>query len=329
MTDGTIEAAGAVGPLDPEMERIVAIARKRPRGDPRTTPVAEQRRLTEIDSAMRARTLAAVATRDLRLPGLSGTLPARLYGDAAAVGDGLLLGLHGGGWTVGSVASWDDFARELGVRFGLPVLSLDYRLAPEHPHPAALDDALAAVDFVLMGGLGQPVAADRIAVVGDSSGAHLALATLLAGRDSGRPRLAAGILSYGCYAPDFDTASHRAFGADGRYLLSSEQMRWYWENLLGELPLDSVGTVAPLRMELGGLPPLFLDMASHDVLADDTRRLAARLAAIGAPHRFRPVEGVVHGYIRHFRDVAAARETIAAAARWLPEVAGIGRPNLG
>jgi acetyl esterase len=316
----------AVPPLDPEMAVMVEAGRARPRGDARTTPVDEQRRITEVESALRARTLAEVATRDVTVPGPAGPLLARLYGAADPADAGLLFMLHGGGWTVGSVASYDDFAREIAVRFGLPVLSLDYRLAPEHPHPAALEDSLAALDFVERGGLGRPVAAGRIAIAGDSSGAHLALATLLARRDAGAPKLAAGVLFYGCLAPDFDTESQRAFGADDAYLLSTDRMRWYWENLLGDLPLDGVGTVAPLRMSHENLPPLFLDMASHDVLADDTRRLAASLSAIGAPHRFRPVDGVVHGYVRHFRDVALARRTLDEVGRWLSETAGLGAP---
>ncbi|TBW35338.1 alpha/beta hydrolase [Siculibacillus lacustris] len=304
----------AADPLDAEMAAVVAALAAAPAPDP-DAPLAVRRRA--VDDAARdwvGADTVACPTRDLTVPGGDGEpCRARLHGTLDDDGP-VILHLHGGGWTFGSIDSHDDLTRRLAVASGRPVLSLDYRLAPEHPFPAPLDDALAALDFLERGGLGRPIAARRLVVAGDSAGAHLALAALLARRDAGRPALAAGLLFYGCLAPDFETASQRAFGADETFLLSTERMRWYWANLLGAIPAETTGLAAPLRADLAGLPPLFLDAASHDPLRDDTLRLAARLAAIGAPHRLQITGGVVHGYLRFARALAPARATIEAAA---------------
>ena len=254
--------------------------------------------------------------RDLDLPGPAGAIRARHYRPAGA-GAGLVIGIHGGGWTFGSLESHDRFFRLLALDARLPVLALDYRLSPEHPFPAGRDDVLAGIDTVLAGGLdGVAVSPDQIALAGDSAGAHLALAALIARRDAGAPALAGAALLYGCFAPDFDTDSHRELG-DGRFGLSTERMRWYWGNLLGGEPADTTGPVAPLRQTLEGLPPLYVTAAGLDPLRDDTITLSARLARAGVPHRFDCVPGVVHGYLQMSKELPAARMSIRAAGDWL------------
>lgn len=304
--------------VDPEMATILIAARQLPPRDYLGKPVAALRREVELGAAaLNAPDFPCAPIEDLIVPGSGGGRPARLYGPRPGSGDGILLYLHGGGWTFGSIDSHDGITRRLADACGLSVLSLDYRLAPEHPFPAPLDDALDAVLFLEAGGLGVPIPADRIVIAGDSSGADIALATLIARRDSGAAKLAAGLLFYGCFAPDFETDSHLAYGGDDRFLLSTGIMRWFWANHLGRLPLDTVGLATPLRLAYHDLPPLFLDAASHDPLRDDTLRLAASLARIGAPHRLNVTTGVIHGYLRYARDLPLARRTIAAAGAFL------------
>ncbi len=309
-------------PLHPVTAEILAEAAAMPRLDPETTPLAVQRRAVEMAAAAWSDPpfdLARVETFVIPTP--TGGMRARLYAPAGAARDTAILYAHGGGWTFGSIDTHDGLTRRLAAAARRPVLSIDYRLAPEHPFPAPIEDAASGIAFLEAGGLGSPVASSKITVAGDSAGAQTVLALLLARRDAGLPALAAGLLFYGCLAPDFDTAAHRLFGADERFLLSTERMRWYWSNHLGARAA-SPGLAAPLRAELHGLPPLFLDAASHDCLRDDTLRLAAKLTAIGAPHRLHLTPGVVHGYLRFAVRLPPAVETLAAAAAFLDETTG-------
>lgn len=313
----------AIPPLDPIVAEILAEAAAQPRLDPLTTPLDRQRRAVE---------LAAVAWNDppypcarvetLTVPTPAGVLRARLHVPDGAAADTAVLYAHGGGWTFGSPESHDGLTRRLAVLCGRPVLSIDQRLAPEHPFPAPVEDASAGLAFLERGGLGAPIDPARLAVAGDSAGAQTVLALLVARRDAGLPAIGAGLLFYGCLAPDFDTESHRLFGRDETFLLSSERMRWYWANHLAGR-LDDPGGAAPLRADLAGLPPLFLDAASHDCLRDDTLRLAARLGAAGVPHLLRVTPGVIHGYLRFAKRLPAAMATLAAAARFLDETIAV------
>jgi acetyl esterase len=310
----------AVPPLDPVIAEILAEAAALPRLDPETTPIDRQRRAVEMAAAAwndPPHPCARVET--LSVPTAWGAMRARLYLPEGAREDEAILYAHGGGWTFGSVDTHDGLTRRLASACRRPVLSIDYRLAPEHPFPAPAEDAAAGFAFLQHGGIGAPIAASRIVVAGDSAGAQTVLALLVARREAGLPTPAAGLIFYGCLAPDFDTASHRAFGRDETFLLATERMRWYWANHLGPRAEDP-GFAAPLRAPLHDLPPLFLDAASHDCLRDDTLRLAAKLAAIGAPHRLRVTPGVVHGYLRFAKRLPAATETLAAAGAFLDEI---------
>jgi acetyl esterase len=197
------------------------------------------------------------------------------------------------------------------------VFGFDYRLAPENPFPAPLDDTMAAIAFVRAGGLGDAVDASRLALAGDSAGATLALAAMLRLRDEGAPMPAAAALFYGCYAPIFDTPSHKAFGEG--YLLTSVNMRWYWTNYLGGTLEAPPALAAPLHARLEGLPPLHLSAAGLDPLRDDTSRLATRLAEAGVPFSYEHVPGVVHGCLRMTRRLGPARDLIRSAGRFLNE----------
>ena len=313
------DAASGPPPLHPVTAEILREAAAVPRFDPRTTPLALQRRAVERAAvAWNDPPFAVARVDDREVPTAAGARRARLYTPDNAIPAAALLYAHGGGWTFGSIDTHDGLTRRLAATTRLPVLSIDYRLAPEHPFPAPVEDAAAGFAFLEHGGLGAPIAPSRLVVAGDSAGAQTVLALLLARRDAGLPAAAAGLLFYGCYMPDFDTASHRAFGGDEGFLLSSDRMRWFWSNHLGE-HADHPGRAAPLACRLGDLPPLFLDAASHDPLRDDTLRLAARLAEAGTPHRLHLTPGVVHGYLRFAARLPPAMDTLAAAAAFLAE----------
>lgn len=304
--------------IDPQMQVILERLRAGPAFDFRFAPIAEAR--ATVDAAALPWSLGAPAMpmRELGIATPWGEMRARLYHATAAPPDAVIVYAHGGGWTFGSIDTHDGTMRYLGEAAGCAVLGVDYRLAPEHPFPAPLDDLLAAVAFVERGGLGAAVAPGHIALAGDSSGANLALAALLRRRDEGLAPVAAAALFYGSYEPDFASSSHAAFGG-GDYLLTSANMRWYWDNFLGGEPDTTVSLAAPIRADLAGLPPLYLSAAGLDPLRDDTVRLAQRLSEAGVPFRFDHVPGVVHGCLRMARELDAARAMLAAGGAYIAD----------
>lgn len=302
--------------VDPQMQVILDRMRAAPQVDLKTMPIAEARRLSDAGSIPWSEGAPAIAAEALTIDTGTHAMPARLYRPTEAPLTKLIVFVHGGGWTFGSIDTHDGTMRNLAVESGVPVLGFDYRLGPEDPFPAPLDDVMAAIAFVEAGGLGVALKARTLALAGDSAGANLALAALLARRDHGLPDLASAALYYGCFAPDFETASHAAFGG-GEYLLTSVNMRWYWTNFLGTEHDETKSLSKPVRQDLSGLPPLYLSAAGLDPLRDDTLRLAERLAEAGVSFRFDHVPGVVHGCLRMTRELDAARRMIASGAAFV------------
>jgi acetyl esterase len=211
---------------------------------------------------------------------------------------------HGGGWTFGNPASHERAGRLIAEAAGAQVVLPDYRLAPEHACPAALDD-MAAVAGCFPG--------RKLVLLGDSAGANIALGTALAGVPA-----AMLILVYGCFAPVFDTASHRDCG-DGSFGLSTERMRWFWDNWQGAAQDPRA---APLHADLAGLPPVHLFAAGLDCLRDDSILLADRLAAAGVPYRLDAVPGVTHGFLQMSSRLGPARDAIAAIGAEIRRLTG-------
>ena len=277
----------------PEMVAILEAQQAAPTPSPETLPLAEARALFVRNNERWNQDLPPVPTTEIVLGGIAcqvlGSDPSRV-----------VLFVHGGGWTVGSPATHERFTRLLAVQTGALVVVPDYRLAPEHPAPAAIDDIVAVIaDLDRVAAAGVP-----IVLCGDSAGANIALAAALA--DPARP-IAMLSLLYGCFAPNFDTPSHGRNG-DGRYGLSTERMRWYWGNWLGAAA-DERG--APLEADLTGLPPCHLVAAGLDPLCDDSLMLAERLARHGIACRLDIVPGVVHGFLQMTGKLTPAREATA------------------
>lgn len=300
--------------IDPDMARI--LAEMPPLGEP--LPVAEERRLMREDSVgWNTPSLTLARVENLNIPAADRHIPARLY--QPAPGRPLVVYLHGGGWVLGDLDSHDRLMRQLAVESGASVLGVDYRLAPEHPFPAPLEDVLTALRWLPNLPASLQVDTQRVVLAGDSAGANLALGALLALRDGGEPLPQGAALLYGCYRSSADSPAHRAFG-DGRFGLTSERMSWFWDHYLGEHG-GGHPHAEPLLADLSGLPPLFLSACGLDCLLDDTRDLAERLEAQGVHCQCRIYPGVVHGFLRmsHRLPVAmqAIQETAGALARML------------
>jgi len=296
---------------------IIARARAAPAFDYAAMPMSEARRLFVRNNRIWNEDPPPVSeVREIAVPGAGGMMRARLYRTAGGNRSPVVLYVHGGGWTVGDVDTHDRCLRLLALDTGVAVLGIDYRLAPEHPFPAAIEDTLAALAWLARDGSGEGLDGSRVALAGDSAGANIALGAMIACADRGLPPPVTAALFYGCFAPIFDTGSHRRFGA-GDYVLSTARMRWYWRNYLGELPETTTGAAAPLQARLDGLPRLFLNAAGLDPLLDDTTLIAARLAHAGTACEVDIVPGVLHGFLQHSREEPAARAAMRRAARFL------------
>ena len=263
---------------------------------------------------------ALASVDELVVSGAAGDIRARMYRPSQNR-VGAVLFLHGGGWFHCNVDTHDRLMRVLAHDSGLAVLGIDYRLAPEHPHPAGLNDAISAWRWLQKNAARLNLDSGKLGIAGDSAGANIALAMTLGERDTGQALPRALALFYGCYAPDFETDSHR-WNGDGRYGLTTARMRWYWENYAGK-DLASVATLAaPLRANFMQLPPIYLALADLDPLADDTRMLAAGLKAAGVPYVLKEWPRAGHGFMQMTRDVELARKAVADAARFLSDNVG-------
>lgn len=224
---------------------------------------------------------------------------------------GVIVHIHGGGWTLGAPEQFDRWNLPLSRDTGAAVISLPYRLGPEHPWPAPIDDVTDGLAWAL-GAAGGLVGADRIVVTGESAGAHLALLAMqrLRGVD-GFGRIVGASLFYGCY--DLRMTPSMANWGARRLVLSTPTVDWFVDNLTGgNRALRADPAASPLLADVSGLPPMQLVVGTADPLLDDTLFLAARLAAAGAAPQVHIAPGGVHAF--DMFDTALAAEALAARA---------------
>jgi acetyl esterase len=249
---------------------------------------------------------------DLTIAGPGGELPLRLYRPASGRPLPALLYFFGGGWVLGTIDTADGVSRSLANSSGALVVVPGYRLAPEHPFPAAIDDCYAALRWVA--GHAGEIGADpaRLAVGGDSAGGNLAAAVALRAR-AGGPALAGQLLVYPNTDQLADDESMRA--ADDPFLFNRRSVAWYRQHYLAR-PADAANPLAsPLRAEsLAGLPPALVITAEYDPLRDQGEAYARRLADDGVPVELRRYQGMVHGFFTMAGTVPASRAAIAQAA---------------
>jgi acetyl esterase len=231
------------------------------------------------------------------IEGPDGPLRMRLYAHTSAP-TATLVFFHGGGFVVGSIETHDGLARDLAQRSGWSVLSVDYRLAPEHPFPAAIDDAYAALLWAASPeGTTKGIDATRLAVGGDSAGGAIAASLAIAARDRNGPKIVHQLLIYPMIDTDFTTVSHLKNGG-GDYLLTTAATRWYWGHYLAGVRDVPGALAAPGRAEsLAGLPPATVLTAEYDPLRDEGQRYATRLSEARVPVEDRCVPGVYHAFI--------------------------------
>ncbi|MCR5867435.1 alpha/beta hydrolase [Aquincola sp. J276] len=253
----------------------------------------------------------------LQLPGGDGApRPARLYAPATDDGLPVLLYLHGGGFTIGNLETHDSLCRQLALRSGGAVVSLDYRLAPEHPFPAAVDDSWAALRW--LAGPGADLLrldGSRLAVAGDSAGGTLAAVAALHARDIGLPLALQVLITPGTTA-HADTESHRRF-AEGM-LLEAEEIGWFFDHYIPHERRTDWRFAPLLADEVEGVAPAFVLLAECDPLVDEGVAYADRLRMAGVPVALDIVRGMTHDFIkmgRALREAGIAQQAIADALR--------------
>ena len=303
--------------LDPDIQRLLDTVFCAP--VPESPNVARLREAAEAAPILLGGAPIALASVGAATaPGPAGPVPLRVYRPASTAPLPLLLYAHGGGWVTGSLDSHDRLCRILADRLPALVVAVDYRLAPEHVYPAALDDVEAAWHWVRAQAHALGADAERFAVAGDSSGGNLAAALTLRLRAARAPQPGLQLLLYPALDATCSRASYREFATG--YNLSGEQMAWYWDTYRADADHAAPELSPLLATDLSGLPPALIAVAAADVLRDDALDYARRLQASSVAVGVVECAGMIHGFLRWTGEVAAARhwvDVIAAAAREL------------
>ena len=309
-------------PVDPALE--VVLDQLNAGDGPKLHEVGPEQARVFFDSMqMPAPEVALGRVEDRTMPGPAGPIPVRIYRPESDSNDALpvLVYYHGGGWVIGSIETHDGTCRELARDAGCVVVSVDYRLAPEHRFPAAADDCYAALEWVAANGGEIGADASRIAVGGDSAGGNLAAVVSLMARDRGGPELALQLLVYPVTDADFSRVSYTD-NATG-YLLERDAMVWFWGHYVPDEADREHAYAAPLRADdLTGLPRALVLTAEFDPLRDEGEAFAARLEEAGVETTLTRYDGMIHGFYAMTMLVEAAREAVAQSAVALREAFG-------
>lgn len=254
-----------------------------------------------------------IEVRDLKVAGAAGQLDARLYRPLEQDNLPLLVFFHGGGFVMGNLDTHDNLCRSLARQTEAVVVSVAYRLAPEHPFPAAPLDCYAATCWLVEQAAALGVDGRRLALAGDSAGGNLALAVSQLAAQRQGPKISYQCLFYPVTDARCDSQSYEDF-AEG-YLLSSAMMYWFWQQYLPDAGLGDDPLASPLRGDrLAQLPPTTLITAEFDPLRDEGEAFARRLLQAGVSVRLQRCEGMVHGFISLAPFVERAAWALSDAA---------------
>ncbi len=256
--------------------------------------------ITDLLATLQPRAHVGIRNFHLALPGRN--LDARLYHPGGT--PALMVFFHGGGWVVGSIHSHDQLCARIAARSGVAVLSVDYRMAPEHPFPAPVDDAYESVLWAAAHGDELACDTRRLAVGGDSAGAHLAAVAAITARDRAAPLLRYQWLVYPTVDP-LSTLPSRSQCAAGPGL-TLDDMQWFWSQLGADAAANDY-RVAPSRAaSLAGLPAAYVLTAEADLLRDEGEQYAAQLKQAGVSVAACRGAGMTHGFARLFPVCSAA-----------------------
>jgi acetyl esterase len=278
---------------------------------------ANMRNLTSLRTSVEE--LPRVENRTV--PGPHGAIPVRIFASRTTPSLPVLVYFHGGGWVLGDLDTHDGTCRTLAKQIDGIVVSVDYRLAPEHKFPVALDDCYAAATWVAENAAAIGADPRRVAVGGDSAGGNLTACVALRARDEGKPRLVHQLLVYPVTDASFDTVSYRD-NAEG-YFLTRADMQWFWNHYLRGTEDASNPYASPLRStDLRGLPSATVITAEFDPLRDEGEAYAKKLKDAGVPVDVKRYDGVIHGFFSMGDVLAKGKVAMAHATEALRKAFG-------
>ena len=255
-------------------------------------------------------------TENLAVPGPGGPIPIRIYTPVAAGRDPMpaLIYYHGGGFVIGNIETHDGLCRLMANEGGFRVISVDYRLTPEHKYPAAIDDAFAALAWVGANAANIGVDANRIAVGGDSAGGALAAEVVQLAKLKGGLTVACQMLLFPVVQVGEVTSSLREFAVG--YFLEKETLDWFYDSYLPPNADKSDPKISPLRAkDLSGLPPAYVMLGGYDPLHDEGAQYAEKLRAAGVKVTVADYPGMVHCFIYMQSFLPQAHEALASASK--------------
>ena len=266
--------------------------------------------------------LSVQRVEDRCLPGPDGNIPIRLYYPAGDAPFAVLVYFHGGGWVIGDLNTHHSFCHALAKSSDCLVVAVDYRLAPEHRYPAAIEDAYAATKWIAENATAVQADPDRFAVGGDSAGGHLAAVVSQMARDCNGPRIDLQILIYPITDFNFDTPSY--IENEKGYMLTRDLMKWFWHHFINDERQANDPYVAPLRaVNLCDLPPALILTAEYDPLRDEGEAYAKRLQEAGVKVTLSRYSGMIHAFIRMTARLDKAKEALDEVADTLRSVLNI------
>jgi acetyl esterase len=304
-------------PLDPQVKTL--LDQLAAMGAP---PIAD---LSPVDARVQFETAMAAmkgvgpelrSIEDRDIPGPDGPVSVRVYRPSEEEGLPALVWFHGGGWVLGNVPGSDVTCRHLAKESGAVVVSVEYRLAPEHPFPAGPEDCYAATAWVAEHAAEIGADGGRLAIGGDSAGGNLAAVVALMARERGAPDVKAQLLVYPVTDALMTYPSMRE-NAEG-YLLTEASMRWFWGHYLGDSGNEKEPLASPIYADdLSGLPPALVMTAEFDPLRDEGEAYAKRLEQAGVPVTVTRYDGHIHGFFGMSGVFDITEKAIEQAARWL------------
>ena len=301
-------------PLDPQIQQVIDAMQSMNFPGLSALPVEQAREAIALMGGDRPEPPAVADVADRTVPGPRGDIPVRVYRPAGAEEAlGVVVFFHGGGWVIGSIDTHDVTARELANGSGAVVVSVEYRLAPEHRFPAAVDDAWAATQWVADNAARIGADASRMAVAGDSAGGNLAAIIAIHARDAGLP-LRLQLLVYPAVDASMSSRSIRDNGVG--YFLTEADMDWFYGHYTDTTRRDdrpSDWRLSPILGDLSGVAPAVVLTAEFDPLRDEGEAYAEKLRAAGVEVSASRYDGLIHGFLGMTANVDRARDAMAEA----------------
>jgi acetyl esterase len=305
-------------PVDPQIQALLDLGAGVPATN--TLSVTQARAQYEGRIRLMAQPASADAVREQVIRGPGGDLRLRIYRPPGNGPFPLLAFFHGSGFVLCSLDTHDGMCRNLCAGAGCVVVSVDYRLAPEHKYPAGLDDCVFATRWIVDHASELEGDAKRLAIGGDSAGGNLAAAAALRLRDQGGPPLVGQLLIYP--VTDYHTPGTPSYreNAEG-YGLTRDTMVWFWDHYLSDASQAADPFVSPLRAsDLANLPPALVQTAEYDPLRDEGDAYAAKLQAAGTPATLSRWDGMNHGFLFWVGRVDKAGDAMRECCSWLRQV---------